>query len=203
MGLYWDILFPRLCDWALGQPHFARYRRQLLAGVAGEILEIGIGTGLNLPHYPAQVRRITAVDPSPGMSRLLQKRVARTDIEVDHRMLGGDSLPFADESFDCVVSTWTLCSVRAAERAVAELFRVLRHDGQFLFLEHGLDDDPKVQRWQRRLNWLQLRLAACRLDQNVRELVGTQPFRAIEIDNFYADRTPKTHGYMYRGVARK
>jgi ubiquinone/menaquinone biosynthesis C-methylase UbiE len=118
-------------------------------------------------------------------------------------MLGGEHLPFADESFDCVVSSWTLCSVRSGERAVAELFRVLRPGGRFLFIEHGLSDDPKVQRWQRRLNRLQWCLAGCRLDQDVRELVDGQPFRAVEMDTFYAERTPKTHGYMYRGIACK
>jgi ubiquinone/menaquinone biosynthesis C-methylase UbiE len=187
----------------MSQPHLAKRRSQLLASADGEILEIGVGTGLNLPHYPAHVRKIAAVDPNPGMGKLLRRRVAETGMNVDHRAVGGEELPFQDATFDCVVSTWTLCSVQDAGRAVAELYRVLKPSGRFLFLEHGLSDMPKVRTWQRRLNWLQMLLAGCRLDLNVRELLACQPFSSVRIDNFYLEKTPKTHGYMYQGVATK
>jgi ubiquinone/menaquinone biosynthesis C-methylase UbiE len=187
----------------MGQPHLASRRQELLAGVSGSVLEIGVGTGLNLTHYPPHVRKITSVDPHAGMNKLLARRVRQSAMEVDHRMLGGEELPFADATFDCVVSTWTLCSVQDVERTVWELFRVLKPTGRFLFLEHGASDDPKSRRWQQRLNWLQLRLAGCRLDLNVRELLARQPFASVEMANFYLENTPKTHGYMYRGVATK
>src|SRR3982751_4632802 len=110
MGIYSRIIFPRRCDWVMNDPRMARLRREALADVGGEVLEIGFGTGLNLPHYPEHVRRIITVDPNPGMSRIAQKRIAGSGIEVDQRGLSGEALPFEAETFDCVVSTWTLCS---------------------------------------------------------------------------------------------
>ena len=121
----------------------AELRSELLADVGGEVLEIGFGTGLNLPHYPEHVRRITTVDPNPGMNKLARRRIAESGIAVDQRALGGEALPFEDETFDCVVSTWTLCSIPEVGRALGEVYRVLRPGGRFVFLEHGLSDDPR------------------------------------------------------------
>jgi SAM-dependent methyltransferase len=204
MGFYSHVIFPRLCDLLLGRPLIARHRRELLAQAAGEVLEVGFGTGLNLPHYPAQVGKITAVDPNSGMNRLAQRRIRQASIEVDQRVLGGDRLPFEDSRFDCVVSTFTLCSIGAVDRALSEVYRVLRPGGRFLFLEHGLSPDPQVQKWQHRLNWLERTLAdGCRLDRDIQALVVAQPFSSLMADGFYLKKTPKTHGYLTRGVARK
>lgn len=204
MGLYSRFIFPWLCDHLLSQPFLAKYRQELLAGVTGEILEIGFGTGLNLPHYPRHVRKITIVDPNPGMHRKAAKRVAESGIEIDRRLLGCEGLPFADATFDTVVSTWTLCSIANVEGALSEIHRVLKPGGRFLFLEHGLSSEPKVQRWQRRLNWLEMQLAdGCHLDRNIKTLVSAQPFAEVTADEFYMEKSPRTHGYMYRGVATK
>jgi len=182
----------------------AKHRRELLATTHGEVLEVGFGTGLNLPHYPAQVHRITTVDPSAGMHRLAQRRIRQSKIEVDQQLLSGERLPFEDDRFDCAVSTFTLCSISDVDQALGEVFRVLKPGGKFLFLEHGLSPEPSVQKWQRRLNWLELRLAGgCRLDRDMRKLVAARPFSAVEVDEFYLERTPKTHGYLYRGTACK
>jgi ubiquinone/menaquinone biosynthesis C-methylase UbiE len=204
MGFYSKVIFPRLCDFLLDQPHVAKYRSQLLAAAYGEVLEVGFGTGLNLGHYPAQVRRITTVDPNPGMHRLARRRVKRSRIAVDQRVLGGERLPFEDDRFDCAVSTFTLCSIERVGQALNEVHRVLRPGGRFLFLEHGLSPEPQVQKWQRRLNSLQMRLAdGCHLDRNMRELIAAQPFSSVDVVGFYLERTPRTHGYLYRGSARK
>ncbi len=204
MRFYSDVIFPRLCDLLLNRPLVARHRRQLLATVCGDVLEVGFGTGLNLPHYPAQVRRITTVDPNAGMQRLAQQRVRRSKIEVDQRVLNGERLPFESDHFDCAVSTFTLCSIENVGQALSEVYRVLKLGGRFLFLEHGLSPEPSVQKWQRRLNWLERSLAdGCRLDRNIKELVTAQPFSSVEVEEFYLQRTPKTHGYLYRGIAVK
>jgi ubiquinone/menaquinone biosynthesis C-methylase UbiE len=201
---YSEVVFPRLCDLLLGRPWVARHRRELLAHASGDVLEIGFGTGLNLPHYPAQVRQITTVDPNAGMHRLAQRRVRRSAIPVDQRVLSGDRLPFPDNAFDCAVSTFTLCSIDQVSQALAEVYRVLKPVGRFLFLEHGLSPEPGVQKWQRRLNWLEMRLAGgCRLDRNIKALVAAPPFSSVEVEEFYLENTPKTHGSMYRGIARK
>jgi ubiquinone/menaquinone biosynthesis C-methylase UbiE len=182
----------------------AKLRQQILATACGEVLEIGFGTGLNLPYYPAQVRGLTTVDPNAGMHRLAQKRVKRSRIEIDQRVLSGERLPFVDNRFDCAVSTFTLCSINDAGQAVGEVYRVLRPGGRFLILEHGLSPEPNIQKWQRRLNWLQMRLAdGCHLDRNMKDLVVARPFSSVEFEEFYMESTPRTHGYIYRGTAVK
>lgn len=204
MGFYRRVIFPRLCDLTLGQPLVAEYRKPLLAQAGGDVLEIGFGTGLNLPHYPDHVHRITAIEPNAGMSRQARQRIAQSRIAVEQRQLSGERLPFPDRCFDCVVSTFTLCSIDDVSRALAEIYRVLRPDGRFLFLEHGLSPDPGVRKWQRRLNWLQMRLAdGCRLDRDMRALVAAQPFRSVEVEEFDMERSPRTHGHLYRGFAVK
>jgi ubiquinone/menaquinone biosynthesis C-methylase UbiE len=167
-------------------------------------LEIGFGTGLNLPHYPASIKKLTTADPSVGMQQLAQRRIAESGIEVDQRLLSGEELPFADASFDCVVSTFTLCSIERVEKAIAEASRVLAAGGRFLFLEHGLSPDAAVRKWQRRLNWLQKRLAGgCHLDRDIPRLVEKQTFSSVACEAFYLEYTPRTHGYLYRGCAFK
>jgi len=204
LSFYSNVIFPRFYDCLMDKPVWTKYRREQLASADGEILEIGVGTGLNLPHYPEHVKRITTADPNPGMNKKLQRRIEQTGIAVDKRVISSEALPFDEAAFDCVVSTITLCSIPDVKQAMAELFRVLKPGGRILFLEHGLSPDPKVMKWQRRLNWLQ-RLAAdgCILTLEVPELFATQPFGSVKIDNFYMDQTPKTHGYMYHGVATK
>jgi len=204
VGFYSRVIFPRLCEMALSKPYVARHRQELLSRVDGRILEIGFGTGLNLPHYPGHVRKITTVDPNPGMHRQAQKRIEQSQIEVDRRLLSSEQLPFDEGTFDCVVSTFTLCSIEDVNRAIGEVQRVLRPDGRFLFLEHGLSPDPEVRKWQRRLNWLQRHLADnCRLDRNMRELISSRPFSSVEAIEFYLEQVPRTHGCVYQGVAVK
>lgn len=203
-GFYSRLIFPQLCELALRSPFVAEHRRKLLAGAGGDVLEIGFGTGLNLPHYPPQVRRITAIDPNPGMHRKAARRIEQSEIEVDKRLAESERLPFDEAAFDCVVSTFTLCSVQDVELALAEIFRVLKPGGSFLFLEHGLSPDAKIQRWQRRLNWLQRRLADnCHLDRQIASLVSAQPFANLETTEFYLEQTPRTHGYVFQGAAKK
>ena len=204
MSFYSQVVVPRLCDFLLNKSLLARQRRALLAAAHGDVLEIGFGTGLNLPYYPQGVHKVSAVDPNPGMHRLAQKRIKKTRIEVDQHVLGGERLPFGDGTFDCAVSTFTLCSIEDVAQAVREVYRVLKPGGKFLFLEHGLSPEPGVQKWQRRLNGLQVRLAnGCHLDRDIKALVAAQPFASVEVEEFYLERTPRTHGYLYRGVATK
>ena len=204
MGFYSQVIFPRLCDLLLNRPFVAKHRQHLLATACGDVLEVGFGTGLNLPHYPARVKRITTVDPNTGMHRLAQRRIRQSKIEVDHRVLSGERLPFDGGTFDCAVSTFTLCSIGDVGQALSEVYRVLKPGGRLLFLEHGLSPEPSVQKWQRRLNWLEMWLAdGCHLDRDMRELVAARPFSSVEVQEFYLERTPKTHGYLYRGIASK
>jgi ubiquinone/menaquinone biosynthesis C-methylase UbiE len=150
------------------------------------------------------VRRITAIDPNAGMHRAAEKRFARSGIAVERRQLSSESLPFDEGTFDCVVSTFTLCSIANVSQALSEVHRVLRPGGRLLFLEHGLSPEPNIARWQRRLNWLEQTLAdGCHLDRPIRALVAEQPFASVAAAEFYLERLPKTHGYLYRGLAEK
>jgi ubiquinone/menaquinone biosynthesis C-methylase UbiE len=185
-------------------PSISRLRSGALSEVDGEILEIGFGTGLNLGHYPEHVRHLTAVDPGVGMTQIARRRIERSHIDVDLRVQTAEELPFEDGRFDCVVSTWTLCSIREAGRAVSEIGRVLRSGGHYVFLEHGLGEDPGVQQWQHRLTPLQRRLAdGCRLDVDIAALVRAGPFREVQVERFVLERTPRVVGSMYRGLAVK
>lgn len=204
MGFYSRVILPFLCDRLLDQPFLADHRRELLSDAGGDILEIGSGTGLNVPQYPKGTRKITAIEPNIGMQRRAQQRIKQAGLDVDQLLVNGERLPFRENMFDCVVSTFTLCSVADARQTLSEVFRVLKPTGRFLFFEHGLSPEPAVQKWQKRLNWLQMRLGGgCRLDRNMKELVTAQPFSSTDIDEFYLEKTPRTHGYIYRGIATK
>jgi ubiquinone/menaquinone biosynthesis C-methylase UbiE len=202
MGLYSRVVFPALCDLAMRAPELERRRRELLAGAEGRVLEIGIGTGLNLRCYPAGVRRVTAVEPNPGMRRRLERRAEASGVALELHAVRGEALPFESGAFDVAVATWTLCSVRDPDGVLAELFRVLRPGGRMLFLEHGASPDPKVRRWQRRLAPVQRRIAdGCRLDQDVGELLARSPFGGYEGAAGYLDGVPRLLGFTVGGVA--
>jgi ubiquinone/menaquinone biosynthesis C-methylase UbiE len=188
----------------LNRPFVTKHREVLLQQAGGSVLEIGFGTGLNLAHYPSHVRRLTVVDPNTGAHRLAKRRIEQAGIDIDHHVLKSESLPFSDNTFDCIVSTFTLCSIDEVEKAVREVRRVLKPGGRFLFLEHGLSPEENVRRWQRRLNWIQKRLGdGCRLDRDIKALVATAPFSSLDCREFYLEKSPKTHGYVYSGVAIK
>jgi ubiquinone/menaquinone biosynthesis C-methylase UbiE len=203
MGFYSQRIFPYLLDWSMSDQTFAGYRRTVLAEVEGDVLEIGFGTGLNLSYYPEHIHKLVAIDANPGVHKLAQKRINHSSITVDHRILNGEHLPMIDNTFDSVVSTWTLCSIANIDQALREIYRVLKPGGRFFFVEHGLSRDPQVQAWQNRLNPLQNIIAdGCNLNRNIRQLVETQ-FPAVTVKEFYADKTPKFIGYLYQGIATK
>jgi ubiquinone/menaquinone biosynthesis C-methylase UbiE len=202
MNLYRRIIFPQLLDLALSGERMERYRRQLLAHVQGAVLEIGFGTGLNLPCYPEHIRKITGVDPNPGMGSLARRRIASSPIAVDWQVADAQELPFPSQSFDSVVSTWTLCSIPNVAKALREIRRVLRAGGKLFFLEHGLSEDPQVQRWQNRLNPLQKVIAdGCNLNRDMARLIREAGFRFEQLERFYMADQPKLIGYTYQGIA--
>lgn len=203
MGFYNQVILPRLLDWAMSDPAFGKYRQQVLANVEGDVLEIGFGTGLNLSYYPHHIKKVTTVDPNSGMNKLAQKRIQTSKIDVESRILNGENLPMANNSFDSVVSTWTLCSIAQVEQALKEIYRVLKPSGKFFFIEHGLSDQPQIQIWQNRLTPLQKVLAdGCHLNRNIQRLVEQQ-FDSIILEKFEIENLPKVSGYTYMGVATK
>ena len=203
MGFYSNLILPYCIDFSMSGDNLQKYRRELLANVSGEILEIGFGTGLNLPYYPESVAKITTVEPNPGMQRIARSRIEQSQITVDYKILNGENLPLEDESFDSVVCTWTLCSIKQPERAIAEVYRLLKPEGKFLFIEHGLSRDASVQFWQNTLTPIQKVIAdGCHLNRQIDRLVG-QKFNSVTLEEFYDSKLPSAIGYMYRGIAVK
>jgi ubiquinone/menaquinone biosynthesis C-methylase UbiE len=179
------------------------YRQRILAEVQGEVLEIGFGSGLNLSYYPKHIQKITIVDVNPGVNALAQKRIQASAITVVHHVLNGEKLPMADNTFDSVVSTWTLCSIANIHQALKEIYRVLKPSGRFFFIEHGLSESPRVQVWQHRLTPIQKVIGdGCHLDRDIQAIVKRQ-FESIKLEQFDMENVPKTHGHMYMGIATK
>jgi len=191
-------------DAGMAKPDLASHRHRLLSSVQERVLEIGFGTGANLPYYPKRVKSLVAIDVNPGMSPLAKRRIKEYGRQVDHRILDVEKLPFSDGEFDSVVSSWTLCSVKDTQRALEEIHRVLNPLGCFFFLEHGLSPDSRVQRWQYRLNRLNRMVACgCELIRPIPKNVERAGFIIDSLEEFYIPKIPSTHGYMYQGVARK
>lgn len=203
MSLYRDQILPRFIDVVLGGGEFARIRARVAAGLAGEVLEVGFGSGLNVPHYPSTVRRVQAVDPATVGKKLAAKRVAASPVPVEFVGLDGQCLPVDSASVDHVLVTWTLCTIPDVNRALAEIHRVLRPGGELHFVEHGISPEPAVSRWQDRLTPVQRRLfGGCHLNRPIDELVGRSGFQIARMENYYL-KGPRTVGYIFEGVAAK
>jgi ubiquinone/menaquinone biosynthesis C-methylase UbiE len=203
MGLYEVQVLPRAIDVMLGAKAMAPLRQRVTSGVDGEVLEVGFGSGRNVPFYPATTTRVRAVDPAIVGRKLAAKRVAASPVPVEYVGLEGEALPLPDESVDHVLTTWTLCTIPDVDRALLEIRRVLRPGGLLHFLEHGRSPDPKVKAWQDRLTPLQRRLfGGCHLNRPIDDLVRGAGLDVTTLENYYL-RGPKSLGYMFDGVAMK
>lgn len=205
MKFYSQYLFPFFLEWVLNRPKIEELRKVLLAKVNGDILEIGFGTGLNIQHYPHRVKKLTAVDIHPHIHKKAKKRIESSGISVDYRTLKGKTFPFADKTFDSLITTFTLCSIADVIGSLRECHRVLKDKGQIFFLEHGLSEERKIARWQ---NWfdpfqIQLGGGSHHLNRDVRQLLQMVSFKPIEFKTFYFNGFPKIIGYFYQGIAEK
>ena len=203
MGFYRDRIFPRLMNAACNTKETRRVRATVCAPLVGEVLEIGFGTGLNLPHQPTSVTRLLAVDPSARGRDLAGERLAASHLVVDFIGDDGQALPLEDDSVDAALSTWTLCSIPDPRAAVREVARVLRPGGTFHFVEHGQAPDNKVRRWQDRLNGVQRRVAGgCNLNRDIPAILADGGLTITSLETFYLPGDPKVLGWTYQGTAR-
>jgi ubiquinone/menaquinone biosynthesis C-methylase UbiE len=203
MGFYGKRVLPRLVDVALSGRAFAELRAQVASGLEGEVLEVGFGSGRNVPYYSPGVTRVLAVDPAVVGRKLAAQRVSASPIPIEYVGLDGERLPLDDVSVDHALTTWTLCTIPDIDRALGEIHRVLRPGGALHFLEHGRAPDPKVARWQDRLTPIQRRIAGgCHLNRRIDELVAGSGLVVTRLDNFFMPG-PKAFGYMFQGVATK
>lgn len=202
MGFYDKWVLPRLLNLMMGNKFATEERKKCLAGVSGTVLEVGFGSGHNLPWYPASVRRVVAVDPSRESAKLARKRIAEARFPVEYLPVGGEEISAADHSFDSVVSTFTLCTIPDPVAALAQMRRVLKPEGKLFLAEHGLSGDPKIQRWQHRLNGLQnFMCGGCNMNRDIRRLIGEAGFEFDQVDQYYMQGAPKFAGFLTRGIA--
>ena len=203
MGFYDDWVLPRILNTMMGMPYVTKERKKALAGVTGDVLEVGFGSGHNLPCYPGSVQRVVAVDPSTESAKLASKRIAAARFGVEYLPLEGEKIAAPDASFDSVVSTFTLCTIPDPGTALSQMRRVLKPGGRLFFVEHGRSPDPNVQRWQDRLNGFQrFTCGGCNMNRDIERLVRDAGFDFDEIDKYYLDGQPKILAFMTRGVAR-
>jgi len=157
-----------------------------------------------LKFYPQNVKRIIGVDANNGMLMQSQKKISNGRFQIELINQSSELLPFADNSINAVLSTYTLCSIKEINEALKEIYRVLKPGAKYYFLEHGLADNPRTQKWQRRLNPLQKNWAdGCNLNRDMKSLIANAGFNMIEMKNYYMKRDPKIVGYMYEGIAVK
>ncbi|MGZ4620016.1 MAG: class I SAM-dependent methyltransferase [Frankiaceae bacterium] len=202
MRFYGERVLPQIINVACNTEPARSLRSRVCANLSGEVIEIGFGSGLNVPYYPQAVTRVTAVDPSENAWLLAGRRVAATSIPVRRSGLDGQSLPFPDNSFDAALSTWTMCTIPDVATALAELRRVLKPGGRLHFLEHGLAPDESVRRWQRRIEPVNKRIfGGCHLTKPIAELIAAAGFTVTDLDVFYEKGAPKFVGAQSRGIA--
>jgi ubiquinone/menaquinone biosynthesis C-methylase UbiE len=198
-----DWIRPRLLDWTMRKMN--ELRPEAIAAAEGDVLEVGFGTGLNLGFYPSAVKSVTGLDPQSieGLSSL-DERLERAAFPVERCTLRADAeLPFDAGRFDCVVTTWTLCSIPDPQRALAEMRRVLKPGGRYVFIEHGRAPSAGTARWQDRLNPLWRRIAdGCNMNRPIDRLVEQGGFHLTGLERFRHEG-PSVLAHMYRGVATR
>jgi ubiquinone/menaquinone biosynthesis C-methylase UbiE len=203
MGFYEHQVVPRLIDLVMRRRELTPIRARVAASLDGEVLEVGFGSGLNVPHYPPAVIQVQAVDPATIGRELAADRVAASTVPLKYVGLDGQALSLESASVDHVLTTWTLCSIPDVDRALSEIRRVLRPGGSLHFVEHGRSPDRKVAGWQDRLTPMQRRVAGgCHLNRPIDQLVRKSGLDVIHLENYYA-KGPRPFGYMFEGVATK
>lgn len=201
MGLYSERILPWLTALTMRNRLLAPYRQRLVPLARGRVLEVGIGSGLNLPLYGTEVEFIVGLDPSAALLRRAAAMAARAGRPLALVQASAEAIPLADDSIDSVVMTWTLCSIADATAALAEMRRVLKPDGALLFVEHGLSPQARVAAWQHRLDPLWVRVS-CHLDNPVERMLREAGFALDDLKTGYLGRGPKPLSFMYEGRAR-
>lgn len=201
MGFYREVVFPRLCEAAMRNEALQPYRERVIGAAEGRVLEIGVGTGLNLGLY-SRARDVVALEPESRLIEMAKHRAADAPRPVEFLQASADEIPLDDASVDTVVSTWTLCSIAQASAALAEMRRVLKPQGRLLFVEHGLGPTAGIQKWQRRVTPVWKRIAGgCHLDRPIDVLIRDSGFSIETLQNSYAPG-PKIMTFFYEGSAR-
>jgi ubiquinone/menaquinone biosynthesis C-methylase UbiE len=203
VGVYGDRVLPRLIDKLMDNGDIRALRRQALEGISGAVLEIGFGSGLNVPLYPPEVTKVYAVDPATVGRKLAAGRIGESNIVVEFIGLDGEDIPLADATVDNAVSSFTLCTIPDESRALREVHRVLKPGGRLHFVEHGLSPDEKVTKWQHRIEPFNRRIfGGCHLTRAHDDALVAAGFTVDRIDKHYG-KGPKPYVFHFIGTARK
>lgn len=205
MGFYSRHILPRVLNLSCGAEPVRQQRRKVVPLASGRVLEVGIGSGLNLPFYDAaRVERVIGLDPAEEMLSYARRKATEVPFEVEYLSLAGEQIPLEADSVDTVLVTYTLCTIADAPAALEGMRRVLKPDGRLIFCEHGRAPDEAVRRWQHRLNPVWKRIGGgCNLDRDIPGLLSAAGFRIETIDTMYLPRVPRFAGFNYWGIATK
>ena len=205
MGLYNKYILPKFINCACGSKPINYQRSKIVPYAKGVVLDIGIGSGLNIPFYnKSNINHLYGLDPSSELIEIA-KRVAKTHkLEIEFLECGAESIPLADNSIDTIVITYTMCTIPDISLSNAEMFRVLKPNGKLLFCEHGIAPDESVAKWQKIINPVWNKIAGgCNLNRDIPRLIKSSNLKISEIEEMYLPSTPKFAGYNYWGVAEK
>jgi ubiquinone/menaquinone biosynthesis C-methylase UbiE len=202
MGFYAEVVLPRLCNFAMRNQHLLPYRERVIGAAEGRVLEIGVGSGINLPFYRAPAREILGLEPTPQLIAMAKRTAMGSPVPAVFIEGSAESIPLDDKSIDTVVTTWTLCTIPHAEAALSEMRRVLKVGGRLLFVEHGLAPDASVRKWQNFLTPLWKRVTGgCHLNRPIENLIESAGFRVDQLETGYAPG-PRPMTFFYEGSAR-
>lgn len=205
MSFYEDKILPHIIDKACSMGQVMKLRSQVVPRARGKVLEVGMGSGINLEFYnPEQVELVYGLEPSEGMRRKAQPNLGRSPIAVEWLDLPGEQIPLEDESVDTVLLTFTLCTIPDWNAALQQMKRVLKPEGELLFLEHGESPDDGTRKWQHRITpgWKKL-AGGCHLNRQIADLIRHAGFEIVELENLYVPKAPRIAGYIYKGRALK
>ena len=204
MSFYEKKILPKALDLLCGSSPINYQRKKIVPKVSGNVLEIGIGSGLNLPHYNvSNISNITALDPAEELTDIAKKRISELDLDIDVINCGAEEIPLESKSFDSILVTYTLCSIENLDDSMKEIRRVIKDDGTLFFCEHGIAPDLKTKNWQNRINpiWKRL-MGGCNINRDIPEIISNSKLEIVDLETMFLPSTPRIAGFNYWGTAR-
>lgn len=204
MSFYEKYILPRFLNCACASEPITYQRKKVVPLAEGKILEVGIGSGLNLPFYnKSKIEEIWGIDPSEELNAMAKKVAIKEDINVNFITSSAEDIPFPNDYFDTVLITYTMCTIPSVLQANKEIRRVLKHNGKMIFCEHGVSPDENIKKWQKRLNSIWGKIAGgCNINRNIPKLIKSSGFKIVKMDEMYLPKTPRIAGYNYWGYAK-
>lgn len=205
MSLYDKYILPKVLNCTCGSKPISYQRKKVVPLAKGIVLDIGIGSGLNIPFYDlSRIDKIYGLDPSSELIKIAKKMAVKKNISIEFLLCGAEDIPLPNNSIDTVLITYSMCTIPEVLKANYEMLRVLKPDGRLIFCEHGLAPDKSVAKWQKRINPVWGKIAGgCNLDRDIPDLISSSGFKILSIEEMYLPSTPKFAGYNYWGIAQK